>query len=46
MLSLIVNAFFIYFIIGICITAYRDLDSRVEIIKIFWKSLKWGFHKK
>lgn len=46
MLSLIVNAFFIYLIIGIGISAYQNLSTRKVIIQLFWQAVKWPINFK
>ncbi len=41
MLSLIVNAFGMYLLIGVGISAYKNIESRKTIIKLFWQAVKW-----
>ena len=41
MLSLIFNAFCIYLIIGVGISAYKNLTTRAIILQLFWMAVKW-----
>ena len=35
-----------FIFIGLCITVYREPDTRLVAIQLFWKSIKWSTFSK